>query len=82
MAMTTPYDVNIISMYQTVVENQPVLNFTSNPGTIDRDLVTAYYVFTNPITGEALDYTMVHLSAGGQVILDMTYAAFDAIINP
>ena len=82
MEMTTPYDVNVITFYQTVEGQQPVLNFASNPGTIDRDTITAYYVFVNPMTGAATDYTQVHLTAGGSIVLDVTYAALDAIINP
>lgn len=80
--MTTPYDVNIITIYQTVVDNAPVLNFSSNPGTIDRALVAAYYQYANPVDGAPLNYTAIHLQAGGMVIADITYAAFDAIMNP
>lgn len=78
--MTTPYDVNIITIWQSVVPGEPpALEFASFPGTIDRGELAAYFQFVNPMTGEGTDYTTLHLKAGGSVVIDMTYAAFDAL---
>jgi hypothetical protein len=78
--MTTPYDVNIITIYQTVdQQQQPTLAYASFPGTVDRGELAAYFQFVNPMTGAGTDYTTLHLKNGGSVVIDMTYAAFDAL---
>lgn len=77
--MITPYDVNIITIYQDPTAQQPAILFASFPGTIDRGDLAAYYQFVNPITGQGTDYTTVNLKAGGSVVIDMNYDDFDAL---
>jgi hypothetical protein len=76
--MITPYSINVVTLYQVVEpgEQQPTLEFASSPGTVDRGDLAAYFQFINPLTGVAMDYTMLHLKAGGSVIIDIAYADF------
>jgi len=80
--MTTPQAVTVLTLYVTPdVNNQPVFNYESSSGTIDIASVIAYYQFVDP-NGTLTLSTNVMMTGVPPIVIDMTYAAFDAIVNP
>lgn len=80
--MTTPLEVTVLTPSITPDQSgQPIFSFTPSAGTVDIAGIAAYYSFVDP-NGDATTFTMLHISNIPPLIIDMTYAAFDAIINP
>ena len=80
--MTTPLQVTILTPSITQdPSGQPIFSFTPSSGTVDIANVTAYYSYIDP-NGNPTIFTMLLISNITPLIIDMTYAAFDAIINP
>lgn len=82
MPYTNKLDVNVVSFIVSP-GSPPTIVYSSFPGTFNLDLILGYNQFADPITGAATNYTIIYLSGGpAPVIIDMTYTALDAIINP
>lgn len=85
MAYTNKLDVNVITFTvppPVPPSTVPVVSYHSTPGTIDQDTIIAYYQHTDPVTGVGTNYCTAHLTGNIFIILDITYAALDALINP
>lgn len=80
--MTTPQAVTVLTLYVTPdLNNQPVFNYEPSPGTIDIASVIGYYQFVDP-NGALTLSTNVIMHGAPPIVIDMAYAAFDAIVNP
>ena len=77
MAYTNKLDTNVITL--SVAPPNTIL-YTSSPGTINLDLVITYFTFVKP-DATVSTYTAL-IMAGGQVIVNETYATIDGLINP
>ena len=79
--MTTPQAVTVLTLSVTPdVNNKPIFSYDPSPGTIDIANVIAYYQFVDPNGVLTLNTSV--LMPGLPLVIEMTYAAFDAIVNP
>ena len=79
--MTTTQAVTVLTLSVTPDQaGQPIFSYNPSPGTIDIANVIAYYQFVDPNGVVTLNTSV--LMPGAPVVIDMTYAAFDAIVNP
>ena len=80
--MTTPQAVTVLTLSVTPDQaGQPIFSYNPSPGTIDIANVIAYYQFVDP-NGTLTLSTNVMMTGVPPIVIDMTYAAFDAIVNP
>ena len=81
--MTTPQAVTVLTMYVAPDESgQPVFDYVASPGTIDIVNVIAYYQFVDPNGTLTLNTGVLLAGTGLPLVIDMSYVAFDAIVNP
>jgi hypothetical protein len=77
MAYVNKLDTNIVTVSVTP---PATIVYTPSAGTVELNDVIAYFTFIKP-DATASTYTAL-IMAGGQVIVDETYATIDALINP
>ena len=81
--MTTPQAVTVLTLSVTPDQaGQPVFDYESSSGTIDIANVIAYYQFVDPSGTLTLNTGVLLAGTGLPLVIDMSYAAFDAIVNP
>lgn len=80
MAFINKLDTNIVTISPDPL-NPGQFQYTTSPGTIELANVQAYYTYID-LQGTPTTYTYIALQAGSSFIIDETYAAIDALINP